>query len=199
MGVNMPARTVIFDSVQKYDSQLHETRYLLPAEYIQMAGRAGRRGQDATGTVIILCKSDVPHNLKLTDMMLGRPSLLQSQFRITYGMVSNEMRRVKVFMKKWLSQVLSLLRVEGLSVEGMMSRSFRENDHQKKLADLQKELDEVNKQLQEKHTGEFAEYMKPLIRFYEAANNYLVFRAEILVSTKTSEHSIGVNFLFSRA
>lgn len=42
MGVNMPARTVIFDDVTKFDGV--QSRSLVPAEYIQMAGRAGRRG-----------------------------------------------------------------------------------------------------------------------------------------------------------
>lgn len=78
--------------------------------------------------------------------------------------------------------MLSLLRVEGLSVEGMMSRSFRENDHQKKLTDIRLELAEVDKKLAEEHAGEFGEYMKPLIKFYDVANDYLVFRQEILVS-----------------
>jgi superfamily II RNA helicase len=48
MGVNMPARTVVFDSIRKHDGK--QFRTLLPAEYIQMAGRAGRRGLDSTGT-----------------------------------------------------------------------------------------------------------------------------------------------------
>lgn len=85
MGVNMPARTVVFDSISKHDGR--QLRNLLPAEYIQMAGRAGRRGLDKTGTVIILCKGLVPPVNTLQEMMLGRPSQLQSQFRITYGMV----------------------------------------------------------------------------------------------------------------
>ena len=68
MGVNMPARTVIFDSINKHDGK--EFRELLPGEYIQMAGRAGRRGLDSTGTVIILCKGDVPEMASLHKMML---------------------------------------------------------------------------------------------------------------------------------
>lgn len=50
----MPARTVVFHAVRKFDG--NETRLLQPAEYVQMAGRAGRRGKDATGNVIILSK-----------------------------------------------------------------------------------------------------------------------------------------------
>ena len=52
MGVNMPARTVVFDSTNKHDGL--EFRDLRPGEYIQMSGRAGRRGLDKTGNVIIL-------------------------------------------------------------------------------------------------------------------------------------------------
>ena len=37
-----------------------------------MAGRAGRRGLDTTGTVIILCKGDVPELSDLNAMMLVR-------------------------------------------------------------------------------------------------------------------------------
>ncbi|CAG5116731.1 unnamed protein product, partial [Candidula unifasciata] len=68
MGVNMPARTVIFDSIRKHDGI--NFRNLLPGEYIQMAGRAGRRGLDTTGTVILLCKGDVPEMSELHQMML---------------------------------------------------------------------------------------------------------------------------------
>lgn len=68
MGVNMPARTVIFDSIRKHDGT--QLRTLLPGEYVQMAGRAGRRGIDSTGTVIVLCKGDVPETSELHRMML---------------------------------------------------------------------------------------------------------------------------------
>ena len=46
---------------------------VVPAgEYIQMAGRAGRRGLDPTGTVIVLCKHEVPDESELHTMMLGQ-------------------------------------------------------------------------------------------------------------------------------
>lgn len=90
MGVNMPARTVIFDSITKHDGS--ELRSLKTAEYIQMAGRAGRRGLDEAGTVIILCKGEVPHVDNLKKMMLGKPEKLSSQFKVTYGMVRSLIR-----------------------------------------------------------------------------------------------------------
>ena len=58
MGVNMPAKSVVFSGIRKFDS--HNFRNLLPGEYTQMAGRAGRRGLDTTGTVIILSGDELP-------------------------------------------------------------------------------------------------------------------------------------------
>uniref|UniRef100_A0A8C4EAG6 SKI2 subunit of superkiller complex n=1 Tax=Dicentrarchus labrax TaxID=13489 RepID=A0A8C4EAG6_DICLA len=121
MGVNMPARTVVFDSIRKHDGT--GFRNLLPGEYIQMAGRAGRRGLDPTGTVIILCKTGVHEMADLHVMMLGKPTILQSQFRLTYTMI------------------LNLLRVEALRVTDMMRRSFSESHrdtqaHEKRISQL---------------------------------------------------------------
>ena len=48
-----------------------------------MAGRAGRRGLDKTGTVIILVKGDLPEISDLQRMMLGKPTKLDSKFRLT--------------------------------------------------------------------------------------------------------------------
>ena len=128
MGVNMPARTVVFDSMRKHDGS--SFRDLMSGEYIQMAGRAGRRGLDKTGTVILLCKGDVPEMSDLNKMMLGRVTMLESQFRLTYSMI------------------LNLLRVEQLRVEDMMKRSFGEfytqkdaSTHAEKLHDLESRLE----------------------------------------------------------
>lgn len=128
MGVNMPARTVVFDNIRKHDGMSFRT--LLPAEYIQMAGRAGRRGLDSTGTVIILCKNEVFEMSSLVGMMQGKPQRLESQFRLTYSMI------------------LNLLRVEKLRVEDMMKRSFKEVDSQKKMESVKKRLALARKELE---------------------------------------------------
>lgn len=54
----MPAKSVVFSGIRKFDS--HTFRNLVPGEYTQMAGRAGRRGLDTTGTVIILSGDELP-------------------------------------------------------------------------------------------------------------------------------------------
>ena len=58
MGVNMPAKSVVFSHIRKHDG--NNFRTLEPGEYTQMAGRAGRRGLDSTGTVIIIGGDELP-------------------------------------------------------------------------------------------------------------------------------------------
>lgn len=57
-GVNMPARCVVFSGIRKHDGR--SFREIMPGEYTQMAGRAGRRGLDPTGTVIIVANDELP-------------------------------------------------------------------------------------------------------------------------------------------
>ena len=52
MGLNMPARTVVFTGTHKFDGQ--SMRMVTSGEYIQMSGRAGRRGLDDRGVVILM-------------------------------------------------------------------------------------------------------------------------------------------------
>ena len=58
VGVNKPVKTVVFSDLQKYDN--NGMRYLRSDEYTQMAGRAGRRGLDKFGTIIILPNFELP-------------------------------------------------------------------------------------------------------------------------------------------
>ncbi|THU46300.1 hypothetical protein C4D60_Mb09t03470 [Musa balbisiana] len=120
MGVNAPARTVVFDTLRKFDGK--DFRRLLPGEYIQMAGRAGRRGLDKIGTVIVMCRDEIPEESDLKQVMVGKPTRLESQFRLTYTMI------------------LHLLRVEELKVEDMLKRSFAEFHAQKNLPEKERLL-----------------------------------------------------------
>lgn len=159
MGVNMPARSVIFDSISKFDGK--SSRNLEPAEYTQMAGRAGRRGLDSTGTVIILCKTDIPDADTLKRMILGKPMKLESQFRLTYAMI------------------LSLLRVERVSVEDMMQHSFREFGKQLKVPENKEQLRKAEEKLAE--LTEISEHLMPIANFYTACRDFFKVNDELMV------------------
>ncbi|KAK4117839.1 antiviral helicase [Canariomyces notabilis] len=120
MGLNLPTRTVVFSGYRKHDG--HQFRNLLPGEYTQMAGRAGRRGLDTVGSVIIVPPGgdEAPPVTDLRQMILGEPSKLRSQFRLTYNMI------------------LNLLRVEALKIEEMIKRSFSEHATQQLLPEHEK-------------------------------------------------------------
>ncbi|KAK8194908.1 NUC185 domain-containing protein [Phyllosticta capitalensis] len=120
MGLNLPTRTVVFSGYRKHDGR--QFRDLLPGEYTQMAGRAGRRGLDPVGSVIIVTPGadEAPPAARLRQMILGDPTKLRSQFRLTYNMI------------------LNLLRVEALKIEEMIKRSFSENATQALLPEHEK-------------------------------------------------------------
>ncbi|KAI9793449.1 MAG: hypothetical protein M1835_007248 [Candelina submexicana] len=122
MGLNLPTRTVVFSGFRKHDGR--SFRDLLPGEYTQMAGRAGRRGLDPVGSVIIVTpgSDEAPPVATLRQMILGNPTKLRSQFRLTYNMI------------------LNLLRVEALKIEEMIKRSFSENATQSLLPEQEKQV-----------------------------------------------------------
>ena len=152
MGVNMPAKTVVFDTVEKYDGS--SFRNLLPTEYIQMAGRAGRRGHDETGDVIILCKKKVPYEKDLRDMTLGAPQKIESKFKVTYSMVLH-LKRLS----------------EAISVGDMMRRSFKEMNNLSNQEKNKNELDKITELMNKKPP--LAEHQQDMALFYDLAKNYL--------------------------
>ena len=64
----------------------------MSGEYTQMAGRAGRRGLDKVGTVIVACTTDIPEEGEIRTLLTGRARQLESQFRLTYTMILNLLR-----------------------------------------------------------------------------------------------------------
>ncbi len=85
MGVNMPTRTVIFTQTKKFDGS--GSRCLRPEEYGQMAGRAGRRGLDTFGTVIILPEDDMPNEQDAKKMIMSPPQKISSKLDIDYTFI----------------------------------------------------------------------------------------------------------------
>lgn len=61
-GINLPARTVVFPSLRKYIKR--KARIVVPAEFHQMAGRAGRPQFDSEGLAIVLAPEEVVQDMR---------------------------------------------------------------------------------------------------------------------------------------
>lgn len=130
IGLNMPAKTVVFTAVRKWDG--NEFRNLSSGEFIQMSGRAGRRGLDDRGIVIMMFDEKLEPAAAKT-MVKGEADRLNSAFHLGYNMI------------------LNLMRVEGISPEFMLERCFFQFQNaasipqlETQLADAERERDEIS-------------------------------------------------------
>ncbi|KAF0408352.1 antiviral helicase [Gigaspora margarita] len=119
MGLNMPARTVVFTDVKKFDGEL--VRYITSGEYIQMSGRAGRRGIDTRGIVILMAREKMAPNA-IKEMIMGESDNLTSAFHLKYNMI------------------LNMMRVEGISPEFLLKNSFYQFQNTATLPALEEDL-----------------------------------------------------------
>ncbi|GAB4560802.1 MAG: hypothetical protein Tsb0020_07800 [Haliangiales bacterium] len=61
-GINLPARTVVFPSLRKYIRS--KARLVVPAEFHQMAGRAGRPQFDDKGLAVVLAPEEIVQDIR---------------------------------------------------------------------------------------------------------------------------------------
>ena len=92
LGVNMPARTVCFHALCKYDGVSFGP--MLGREYWQMAGRAGRQGIDDRGWVMALLDDTSVTYDNLAYFHSGRTEPVRSRFNLNYSAILNLYRRV---------------------------------------------------------------------------------------------------------
>jgi ATP-dependent RNA helicase HelY len=86
LGINMPARTVVLESLSKFDGEGHSL--LEPGDYTQLTGRAGRRGIDTRGYGVVLHSRFVRFDQVARIASIGSHPL-RSSFRPTYNMAAN--------------------------------------------------------------------------------------------------------------
>ncbi len=87
VGINMPAKTVCFDSLEKFDGI--NFRYLNSKEYFQLAGRAGRRGIDKEGFVVSVIERITTDVNKVKSITESDSEPLNSQFKLSYNTILN--------------------------------------------------------------------------------------------------------------
>ncbi|KAK9803050.1 hypothetical protein WJX73_001880 [Symbiochloris irregularis] len=125
-GLNMPAKTVVFTHARKFDGG--GFRWITPGEYIQMSGRAGRRGIDAKGIVILMLDAKMEPPIA-RHMVQGAADPLHSEFHLTYSML------------------LALARSEtDVDASTLLQRSFRQFQAQRALPEMENKISQLKAQ-----------------------------------------------------
>jgi len=122
MGLNMPARTVVFTSVRKFDGE--KFRWIQGGEFIQMSGRAGRRGIDDRGLTILMIDEKMDTDVA-KGILKGHADPLISSFHLSYNMLLNS------------------IRIEDTEPEYVIRRSFHQFQNDKALPEMQGKLNSL--------------------------------------------------------
>ncbi|MEY3866136.1 MAG: hypothetical protein RLZZ338_27, partial [Cyanobacteriota bacterium] len=113
-GINMPARTTVISTLSKRTDRGH--RLLNASEFLQMAGRAGRRGMDELGYVVTV-QTPFEGAKEASYLATSKPDALSSQFTPSYGMVLNLLQthtieQAKELVERSFGQYISTLYLE---------------------------------------------------------------------------------------
>jgi superfamily II RNA helicase len=128
-GINMPARTTVITAISKRTNDGH--RILTASEFLQMSGRAGRRGMDEVGYVVTVSSPyESAYDVALLASSPADP--LNSRFTPTYGMV------------------LNLLQKHSLEeAEFLISKSFGAFTAERRIQPLKQEIEQTEPLLEE--------------------------------------------------
>jgi superfamily II RNA helicase len=126
LGINMPACSVVFDNISKFDGV--QFRYLKAREYHQMAGRAGRRGIDTKGFVYACIAPEFEEYEDVKQVVTGDIEGIESQFNLSY------------------SSVLNLYSKHGDNIYSVCEKSLNNYQSVRVIRNLDKSLEEVSKQ-----------------------------------------------------
>lgn len=83
LGINMPAKAVVFDSLTKFDGV--DFDYLRARDYLQMAGRAGRLGMDREGLVYAVLEFEDVLHAPVHRIQSGAVEPIESRFDLDYA------------------------------------------------------------------------------------------------------------------
>ena len=146
-GINMPARTTVISSLSKRTDRGH--RLLNPSEFLQMAGRAGRRGMDERGYVVTV-QTQFEGATEAAYLATAGADPLVSQFTPSYGMVLNLLQthaldEARELIERSFGQYLATLHLR---------------PQQQAIADVEAELEYARSLLKEINPEVLASYTK---------------------------------------
>ena len=128
VGINMPACTVVFDSLEKFDGI--GFRYLKAREYHQMSGRAGRRGIDTIGYVYAQIVPAYADSGEIRAVVADKIEPIESQFNLSY------------------SSILNLYQKYGDDIYDVYTMSLSNHQNHVRVAKLNKQIEDKTEKLQ---------------------------------------------------
>ena len=128
VGINMPACSVVFDSLEKFDGI--GFRYLKAREYHQMSGRAGRRGIDTIGYVYAQIIPSYADFNEIRGVVSDKIESIESQFNLSY------------------SSILNLYQKYGDDIYDVYTMSLSNHQNRVRVSNLNKQIDEKTGKLQ---------------------------------------------------
>jgi ATP-dependent RNA helicase HelY len=146
LGINMPARSVVLESLVKWNGEVHAD--ITPGEYTQLTGRAGRRGIDVEGHAVVVWRPGIDPRA-LAGLASTRTYPLRSSFKPSYNMAVNLVgqvgkARARALLESSFAQFQADKGVVGLT------RQLRRNG----------EALEGYREAMTCHLGDFDEYME---------------------------------------
>lgn len=169
-GVNVPARTCVFTGLIKPTEK--GKRNINTGEYLQMAGRAGRRGIDKSGNIIFLPLDVFPYRNDFENIVLGKIPDLKSNFGLTNQIIlklalNNNNEPIKTLKK-------SLMNAENL--DKIIQEKQKQENLRIKINEILKIIDDLdiitNLNVNEKELiNKYIEYEK---KYFNNDNNILI-------------------------
>ena len=151
VGVNMPTRLVAYTSLEKNVNG--KIRDLTPTEYKQMSGRAGRRGKDTIGHVVILPLFRFPNLTTVKDILTGSTQPVKSKFNQNYSfhlkIALSCSTDVTDFFNKSLFNLNNLTKINNISNDVIVAENDYENLNVKIKKDINHNEYELIKQYED--------------------------------------------------
>lgn len=139
VGINMPTKTVIFTALEKYSDG--GERLLKSAEYIQMAGRAGRRGKDDRGLVIYLPQREPISVAEMRQVIAGKSASFASRMNFRYEFLLKMMNAEEKAASGMYSQAMDTEKsTKRITERELIQKSYWHALEQEYLEGLKKEV-----------------------------------------------------------
>ncbi|SMQ66659.1 ATP-dependent RNA helicase HelY [Plantibacter sp. VKM Ac-1784] len=144
LGINMPARTVVLEKLEKFNGEARVP--ITPGEYTQITGRAGRRGIDVEGHAVIQWTEGL-HPQSVASLASRRTYPLNSSFRPTYNMAVN---LIDQFGRQRTRQILESSFAQFQADRAVVGIARKVREQESSLAGYEKSMS--------CHLGNFVEY-----------------------------------------